>query len=162
MLIDYPMCPSSQLNLSLTRTLQEVEVLYVTFGFSNVGTSPCSLFGYPGFQPLSADGQPIPSEVVRTNSPGSTFVGKLTGGVTATPQFTVVNPGQTVYFQVAYSNVCSGSGASGGLCASANSIQVWPPNQRTPLSVALQGSATQFADQAAPIRIDVSPVYPTQ
>jgi hypothetical protein len=159
MLVNYAMCGSSQLSVAMMKSSQQINLVYETFGLSNFGTSPCSLVGYPGFQPLTADGQPIPSKVVRTTSPGSTFLGRLTGGITATPQFTVVNPGQTVYFQVAYSDSCPGSPSPGSVCASARSVQVWPPNQRISLSISLPGSLTEFSDQTSPIRIDVSPVY---
>ncbi|MGH9115388.1 MAG: DUF4232 domain-containing protein [Acidimicrobiales bacterium] len=49
--------------------------LHVWYAFTNFGSRPCTLYGYPGYQPLDANGHPLPEHLGRTEHPGSGFNG---------------------------------------------------------------------------------------
>jgi len=159
-------CTTSQLKISRQSSFDfgATGTLHVGYGFTNVGESACSLYGYPGFQPLGAQGQPLPENLVRTEAPGSNF----NGGPSYGPPRTVdLVPGATVAFSVAFGDdtggppglvIGSGVPVEGVICYSASSIEVWPPNQTEALRIAARPTFSTYCGLYPKPIIDIGPV----
>ncbi len=85
---------------------------------------PCVLGGYPGLQLLSSSGAALPTKVIRGGH--YTFTSMAPTTVTLTT-------GQSVYFNLGYSDVPVGNETS---CPTSSSLEVTPPNSYTHLVVA--------------------------
>ena len=145
-------CTTSQLKLSHQGGAGATGTLHEWYGFTNVGESTCSLYGYPGYQPLSAQGQPLPENLVRTEEPGSSFNGGLSTGP---PRTVDLAPGATATFSVAYGDLYP---VSGEICETASSIEVWPPNQTQALQIVPQHAAITYCGRPPSPTIDIGPV----
>ncbi len=95
------------------------------FGLTNRGTVTCTLFGYPGMQLLGANGQPLPTTVIR----GQYEV------VDAVPEQTVtLAPGAQARFYFMYSDTLGGGYPA--VCPTASTVEVTPPGAYNHLVVA--------------------------
>jgi len=159
-------CTTSQLKLSYLErfTAGATGTQHVGYSFTNIGENTCSLYGYPGYQVLGAQSQPLPEEPVRTEAPGSNF----NGGPSYGPPRTVdLVPGAVAGFGVAYADgsgtppglvIGSGVPAKGVVCYSASSIEVWPPNQTEALRIAEQQTFSTYCGLDPRPIIDIGPV----
>ena len=111
----------------------------------NTSTKACTLNGYPGMQLLSAQGSPIPTNVVR-------------GGVAGTPSGPAAKPAALVTlapsgyaaFTLSYEDVPTGTETT---CPSSAKAQVTPPNDTAYAVVTLQIQPCSGGT------VHVSPVY---
>ncbi len=95
------------------------------FGLTNRGTVTCTLFGYPGMQLLGANGQPLPTTVIR----GQYEV------VDAVPEQTVtLAPGAQARFYFMFSDTLGGGYPA--VCPTAATVEVTPPGAYNHLVVA--------------------------
>jgi len=119
-------CTGANYTLSLLGTQGAAGTNEVTFGFKNTSSVTCPLSGYPGIQLIGVHGIDIPTTTDRGG--GLSF----TNFVAATVS---VGPGQTAYFNMAYSDVVTGGETS---CPTTTALGVIPPNSTTSLQVPAQ------------------------
>lgn len=93
-------------------------------GLRNSTGSPCTLGGYPGLLLLGSSGSGLPTTVVRKGSYSFTAMAPTTVSVA---------PGQSVYFNIGYSDVPVGGETS---CPTSADLEITPPNAYDHLSVA--------------------------
>ncbi len=87
-------CRVDQLRLSLDRTLQGLsQQTGAFFELSNVSRTPCALYGYPGFEAISASGS---VEQVADSRGGSYQIND------PGPHRVSLSPGQSAYFGVGW------------------------------------------------------------
>ena len=121
-----PGCTGANYTLSLLGTQGAAGTFEVTFGLRNTSSATCPLGGYPGIQLIDAAGTDIPTTTDRGGSLSFTDF----------PAATVrVGPGATAYFNMAYSDVPTGTESR---CPVASVVQVIPPNTTTELRVSGQ------------------------
>jgi Protein of unknown function (DUF4232) len=121
-----PGCTGTNYTFSQLGSQGAAGTFEVTFGFRNTSSATCPLYGYPGMQLLNASGADIPTTTVRGG--GESFTDFA-------PATVEVGPGDTAYFNMAYSDVTTGTESS---CPTATAIEAIPPNTSTPLQVAAQ------------------------
>ncbi len=110
------------------------------FGIVDHGTVACTMHGYPGMQLLGADGEPLPTTVIR----GQYEV------VDAVPEQTVtLAPGAQAFFYYMYSDVLGGGCPAA--CSMASAVEITPPNDYHHLVVSVRIAPSEG-------RIWVSPV----
>jgi hypothetical protein len=87
-----------------------------TFIFTNTSQTTCQLYGYPGMQMLGANGEKVPTNVVRTPGPEETVT---------------LAPGGTASFQAQWHD------QTGYMtpCPSSQRIEVTPPNAYSQLTI---------------------------
>lgn len=105
-------CSTSNLAISLGSPSGTAGAIHYVLTYRNVGTSPCTLFGYPGVSFLDAGGRQIGSPAQRTAGIGATSVSLALGG-NAYSSVLVSDPGIPP---------CSSS-------AIATRVQVFPPGE---------------------------------
>lgn len=115
--------------------------------FQNTSTKSCTLFGYPGLEMLSASGQAIPTNVLRTPS----VVVQA-----ETPTTVTLAPNQQASFLLGYADQ---TGFGDNTCPTSVNLEITPPNDYPHLVVPDQISAygPSLGQCGA---INVSPVYP--
>jgi len=113
----------------------------LSFELRNTSTTPCPMEGYPGAQLLAASGAELPTHVVSGGSFQFTDF---------SPAPVVLTPGATAYFNLAYSDVPTGTETS---CPTATEIEVTPPHASDHDVVAVQITA------CAAGTLTVSPVF---
>jgi len=118
-----PGCTGSNYVLSQLGSQGAAGTFELTFGFRNTSTATCALFGYPGLQLLDGAGNNLTTTTVE----GGTY-----SFTNLAPTNVSVGPSATAYFNVAYSDVPSGTETS---CPTAAAIQAIAPNTTTPLRV---------------------------
>jgi len=111
-------CATSDLNISLGGPNGTAGAIHYVLTYRNTGTSPCTLFGYPGVSFLSADGSQIGSPAQRTSGIAVTSL-SLAPGALAYSGVSVTDPGIPP---------CSSSGT-------ATRVQVFPPGETHPALV---------------------------
>ena len=121
-----PGCTGANYALSLLGTEGAAGTFEVTFGFKNTSSSTCRLMGYPGIQLVAADGSNLPTTTVRGGSESFTDFA---------PTVVSVGPGAIAYFNMAYSDVTTGTEGS---CPTATGVKAIPPNTTTSLPVSGQ------------------------
>ncbi len=109
-------CATAALSGSVIGSSGAAGTIETTVALKSAGSAPCVLSGYPGLQMLDAGGGALPTTVVRKGSYSFTAMA---------PTSVVVGSGQSLYFNIGYSDVPSGSETS---CASSASLEVTPPN----------------------------------
>ena len=88
----------------------------LTFALHNTSTTSCPMEGYPGAQLLDASGTELPTHVVSGGNLQFTNFA---------PAPVVLAAGATAYFNLAYSDVPSGTETT---CPTAAQIEVFPPH----------------------------------
>ncbi len=94
-----------------------------TLGLTSTGGAPCVLGGYPGLQLLASSGASLPTKVIRGGHYSFTSMAPTTVTLTT---------GQSVYFNIGYSDVPVDNETS---CPTSSSLEVTPPNSYTHLVV---------------------------
>lgn len=95
----------------------------MTVALKSLSPHPCVLGGYPSLQMLAAGGSQLPTIVVRKGNYSFTAM---------PPSVVTITTGESVYFNLGYSDVPTGSETS---CPVAASLEVTPPNSYTSLSL---------------------------
>jgi Protein of unknown function (DUF4232) len=115
-------CPTSSLRLSFVSGQGAAGTAYMTYALTNVGSSPCTLFGYPGVSILGGAGQIVQHPAQR-------------GGIQAPTRVKVVtlSRGGQARFLVTSSDVIPSPGCPHAFTGT--TLQVFPPNQRQALTV---------------------------
>ena len=124
-------CHASQLSYSYSQLgLFASQQLNVIFRYTNTSNVTCTLYGYPGIEFYTANGQPITAKILRR---GAYPIGSAPG-----PNLVTLTPGTNAYFDVGWgidSNLPTGSTQG---CALPASVKSYPPNSYTQLSLTLQ------------------------
>jgi hypothetical protein len=140
------LCQPSQLQFSIGSSNGAAGTIESGLTLKNISTTTCQLDGYPGMQLFDANGNALPTNVVRGGGP------QLMPAIANSPPTVVVlGPQQQAGFSLSYSDVPVGSQTS---CPTSAKARVTPPNDTAFAEVALKigpcGGGT----------IHVSPIYP--
>jgi hypothetical protein len=110
-------CHTAGLQVAFTGSEGAAGTIVDSFRLRNIGTSPCTIYGFVGMQMLDASGRAVATRVVRNGGLFSTQAG---------PARFLLQPGTAASFQVAWSDVPHGVE---GPCAEAASLVVTPPDE---------------------------------
>lgn len=116
-------CATSTLIASVVGGSGAAGTIETTLGLKSTGGAPCVLGGYPGLQLLSSSGTSLPTKVIRGGHYSFTSMAPTTVTLTT---------GQSVYFNIGYSDVPVDNETS---CPTSSSLEVTPPNSYTHLVV---------------------------
>jgi len=143
-------CVAADLKPSFLGTNGAAGTIAVGFALTNVSSSTCTTYGWPGVLLLSSTDQALPTDAVRTSS-------DLLG---ATPASNIsLAPGQKASFRIIASDFASGSTAS---CPSATALQIIAPNDTATLKVAISGGIPACGRTTlSPMMVGTS-AWPTQ
>ena len=123
-------CHASQLSFSYSwNGLYASEQLNAIFRYANTSSMTCTLYGYPGIEFYTANGQPI---IAKTRRGGAYPISYDPG-----PNLVTLTPGISVYFYVGWGTASGSTGTTQG-CPIAASVKSYPPNSYTQLSLTLQ------------------------
>jgi hypothetical protein len=136
-----PGCTGANYTVKVLGTEGAAGTNEVTFGLRNTASATCTLFGYPGIQLVGAGGADIATDEVEGGSESFTDFARTNVSV---------GPAATVYFNIGYSDVTTGTESS---CPTTTAVQVIPPNTTTPLTVDGQFNVCNAGT------VDVSPVF---
>ena len=117
-------CATTALSGSVTGSSGAAGTIETTVALKSTAPAPCVLGGYPGLQLVSSSGALLPTNVVRKGNYSFTAMN---------PTTLILNPGQSAYFNIGYSDVPVGTE---GTCPTSASVQVTPPNAYDHLVVA--------------------------
>jgi len=109
-------CATAALQGSTVGSSGAAGTIETTIALTSTASAPCILGGYPGLQLLGASGSALPTRVIRGGSYSFTAIA---------PTAVTLSPGQSVYFNIGYSDVPAGSETS---CPTSTSLEVTPPN----------------------------------
>lgn len=138
-------CTASQLQVAVGGSNGAAGTIYMNTTFTNTSPTTCTMQGYPGMQLLNAQGQNLPTNVVRG---GLNF---SDAPANQPPALVTLAPQQAAQYDWAYSDVPVGNQQS---CPMSSSALVTAPNDTHSATISLQipscGAGT----------IHVSPVFP--
>jgi Protein of unknown function (DUF4232) len=97
-----------------------------TVALKNTSASNCTLGGYPGLGMTGSNGASLTTTVVRKGSYNFTAMA---------PTTVIISSGQSVYFNMGYSDVPTGSATS---CPAAANLVITPPNAYTSVTIPAQ------------------------
>ncbi len=109
-------CATSALTGSVAGSSGAAGTIETTVALKSTAAGPCVLGGYPGLQMLSSAGTALATAVVRKGNYSFTSMA---------PTTVTVAGGQSVYFNIGYSDVPAGNETT---CPSSASLEVTPPN----------------------------------
>ncbi len=95
---------------------------YAVLGLTNTGSSPCTVYGYPGLQLVASSGAALPTTAQRDSAPP--------------PALLTVQPGQTVWTTLHWTVVPADDEASSMCAPNPTVLRVIPPDETTQLSMA--------------------------
>lgn len=122
-------CTVSQLQVTTAGAGGAAGTIYNTGTFTNTSPKTCTLQGYPGMQLLNAQGQNLPTNVVRG---GVTW---QTPAANQPPALVTLAPQQAATFDWSYSDVPVGNQAT---CPMSSSALVTAPNDFKSATITLQ------------------------
>lgn len=112
-----PRCQTEQLSVRRVSGDAGVGNVAIIYAFTNNGSSPCNLYGYPGFVVLDSKDQPLQGvRVIR--SQGTYFLTKQS------PQKVTLAPAGQASFEIAYNHTRD----VGQSCPTSVKVQITPPN----------------------------------
>ena len=118
-------CHTSGLSVSAVGSEGAAGTIHNTLALKNTSGAPCTLYGYVGELMLDAQGQPLPTTVVR---------GQGTASIDDVPQQFTLQPGASATFVMEWSDVPHGNETS---CPQSTSIEVTPPDETAFLTLPL-------------------------
>ena len=129
-------CHASQLSFSYSQFgVAADQQLDVIFRYTNTSNVTCTLYGYPGIEFYSANGQPIIAKILRRgDNPIAYYPG---------PNLVTLTPGTNAYFYVGWGTANVSTGTMQG-CALPSSVKSYPPNSYTQLSLTIQPSTNNW------------------
>ena len=123
-------CHASQLSFSYSQLgIAADQQLDVIFRYTNTSNVTCTLYGYPGIEFYTANGQPITAKTLRQ---GDNPIAYDPG-----PNLVTLTPGTNAYFYVGWGTASVSNGITQG-CAVPASVKSYPPNSYTQLSLTFQ------------------------
>ncbi|MEH1781011.1 MAG: DUF4232 domain-containing protein [Nostoc sp.] len=140
-------CETSQLSVRQVSKDAGVGNVGLTYAFTNNGSSPCTLNGYPGLALLDAKDQPLQGiKVIR--SKGTYFSSKQPR------QQVTLAPGKQASFQIAYNHVSSPQEN----CPISSKIEITPPNTSQNLTLTEEIKPCTGKVRVTPVRsVDTQP-----
>lgn len=109
-------CQTSQLSVRHVDGAAALGHTGESYAFTNISSSPCTLYGYPGFVPLDADDRPLTGvEVTRSESNYMHH---------AQPHQLTLTPGAQASFVIVYVHFSS----DGHSCPKSAKVEITPPN----------------------------------
>lgn len=117
-------CKISQLSVRRVNSDAAMGHIGVSYAFTNISSSPCTLYGYPGFVPLDAKGQPL--QGVKTTWSERNYLHHA-----QRHQLTLA-PGAQASFEVVYNHISS----DGQSCSESAKVEITPPNTHDHFSLA--------------------------
>jgi Protein of unknown function (DUF4232) len=137
-------CQPSQLSMAVGQGSGAAGTIAESIVMTNTSTTTCTMFGYPGMQLLDANGNALPTNVVRG---GATF---LSAAANQSPSTVTLAPGKVASFGLVYSDVPVGTQTS---CPTSAKSEITPPNDTAFAVIALAISPCNGGT------VHVSPVY---
>lgn len=116
-------CHADNLAVSLVSSNGAAGHIYGTYQLANKGNIACTLYGFIGAQMYDAQGQKIPTNVVRNGGPMNNQPG---------PSTVTLAPGAGAPFDLVYTDVPTGNETS---CPKAAALDITPPNTTQQLEV---------------------------
>ena len=111
-------CQTSQLSVRHVDGAAALGHTGESYAFTNISSSPCTLYGYPGFVPLDAHGQPLAG--VKVTRSESNYMHQ------AQPHQLTLTPGAQASFVMVYRHArIDGYGHS---CPESAKVEITPPN----------------------------------
>jgi hypothetical protein len=117
-------CKFSQLSVRRVDSNGAMGHIGMVYAFTNISSSSCILYGYPGFVPLTAKGQPLPG--VKTTWSERNYMHR------ARKQKITLAPGDRASFEAVYSHISSNDRS----CAKSAKVEITPPNTYRHFSLA--------------------------
>jgi hypothetical protein len=143
-------CVAADLKPSFLGTNGAAGTIAVGFALTNISSSTCTTYGWPGVLLLSSTDQALPTNAVRSSSDllGSTPASNIS-----------LAPGQKASFRMIASDFASGNTAS---CPDATDLQIIAPNDTATLKVAISGGIPACGRATlSPMMVGTS-AWPTQ
>jgi hypothetical protein len=119
-------CTTQDLKAALVNSEGAAGSLYVNLDFTNTGSAACTLFGFPGVS-------------IGSGTPFKQVGAAATRSTSASPTLVTLTPGQTGNAQL---RIVQAGNFPSATCspAATTSLQVFPPNQTTPLYLSLNST----------------------
>ncbi|MEH2367795.1 MAG: DUF4232 domain-containing protein [Nostoc sp.] len=134
-------CETSQLSVRRVSEDAGVGNVALTYAFTNNGSSPCTLYGYPGLALLDAKDRPLQGiKVIRSKD--TYFSSKQPR------QQVTLAPGKQASFQIAYNHISSPDQN----CPMSSKIQITPPNAYEHFTVTEQIKPCTGKVRVTPVR----------
>lgn len=115
-------CRPWQLELTREESSAGAGHVGVVFQFENTSLFSCSLYGYPGMLMLDANGDPLPTNVLREGGPAITNI---------EPRLVVLVPDSSMEmasFVITYANIPTGDQSHEAACPTSERLLVTPPD----------------------------------
>jgi hypothetical protein len=138
-------CQPSQLQVSPQPSNGAAGTIELSITLTNTSAVTCQMLGYPGMLMLAANGDALPTNVVRGG--GANFV---VPAAMEPPSLVSLAPGSAAAFSLNYSDVTVDNESS---CPTSTSVEVTPPNDMAFATVGLA------LDPCGGGTIHVSPIY---
>jgi hypothetical protein len=119
-------CTTTNLAASIYGSSGAAGTIETTVALKNTSASNCTLDGYPGLGMTGSNGASLTTTVVRKGSYNFTAMA---------PTTVIISSGQSVYFNMGYSDVPTGSATS---CPAAANLVITPPNAYTSVTIPAQ------------------------
>ena len=137
------LCSTTNLAASIYGSSGAAGTIETTVALKNTAASNCTLSGYPGLGMTGSNGASLTTTVVRKGNYSFTAMA---------PTAVIISSGQSVYFNMGYSDVPTGSATS---CPAAANLVITPPNAYTSMTIPAQLAPCDNGT------IVVSPVFTT-
>jgi hypothetical protein len=119
-------CHTPGLSVSVVGSEGAAGTIHNTLALKNTSGVACTLYGYVGELMLDAQGQPLPTTVIR---------GQGTPSINDAPQQFTVQPGASATFVMEWSDVPHGNETT---CPTSASLEVTPPDETAFLTLPLK------------------------
>ena len=119
-------CTNNNLAASIYGSSGAAGTIETTVALKNTSASNCTLNGYPGLGMTGSNGASLTTTVVRKGNYNFTAMA---------PTEVIISSGQSVYFNMGYSDVPTGSATS---CPAAANLVITPPNAYTSMTTPAQ------------------------
>ncbi|MEH2278983.1 MAG: DUF4232 domain-containing protein [Nostoc sp.] len=139
-----PRCQTEQLSVRKVSGDAGVGNVAIIYAFTNKGSSPCNLYGYPGFALLNSKNQPLKGvKVIRSQS--TYFLSKQS------PQRVTLAPGGQASFEIAYNHTKD----VGQSCPTSVKVQITPPNAYHHFTLSQKINACTGKVRVTPVRAGI-------
>ena len=120
------LCSTTNLAASIYGSSGAAGTIETTVALKNTSASNCTLSGYPGLGMTGSNGASLTTTVVRKGNYSFTAMA---------PTAVIISSGQSVYFNMGYSDVPTGSATS---CPASANLVITPPNAYTSMTIPAQ------------------------